>query len=274
MLIVDLAKKFFKHGLCRGVSAWTMPAMKAVRDVLHLLADLVYPRSCALCDRTLDRTTIDWCPECVHEILAATGSDYCKRCGATAEPYTIDEAGCKHCRDTSLPIDGFARVGPYEGPIGCLVRRYKYDGQQRLDRLLASMLADALRSRPWCEQIAALVPVPATLIERWRYRFWPVGLLAQSAGHPLRLPSLPMLVSRRRARRQVEVNPSERIANVRGKFVPHRHARINGTRLCLIDDVATSNATLHECARVLKRAGATEVFAAVVAKTNPKHNPA
>jgi ComF family protein len=243
--------------------------MRAVRDVLHLLGELVYPRSCALCDRTLDRSSIDWCPDCVGLVLAATGSDYCGRCAATAEPHTVNEAGCKHCRDASAPIDGFARVGSYEGPIGSLVRRYKYDGQQRLDRVLASMLADALRSRPWCGRIDALVPVPATLTERWRYRFWPVGLLAQSAGQRLGLPYLPMMVSGRRSRRQVDVNPSERAANVRGKFVPHRLARVNGSRLCLIDDVATSNATLRECARALKRAGAAEVFAAVVAKATP-----
>lgn len=240
--------------------------MALLRRVAAVLADLVYPPTCALCDRTLTLDTPDWCPDCAREVLAATATDYCHRCGAKAEPYLTDAGGCKHCRDARARIDGLARVGPYEGPIGELVRRYKYHGVQRLDRLLGFMLANAIRSQPWCDRLDALVPVPASFIERWRYQFYPVALLAQAAARELGVPALPLLVVRGKKRRQVEIAPSERAANVRGRFRLHRHARAGDARLCLIDDVATSNATIRECAAALKRAGAAEVYAAVLAK--------
>ena len=240
--------------------------MALLRRVAAVLADLVYPPTCALCDRTLASEDPDWCPDCAREVLAATATDYCHRCGAKAEPYLVDDDGCKHCRDAPARIDGLARVGPYEGPIGELVRRYKYNGVQRLDRLLGTMLANTIRSQSWCAHLDAMVPVPASFAERWRYQFYPVALLAQAAARELGVPALPLLVVGGKKRRQVELSPSERAANVRGKFRLHRHARVVGARLCLIDDVATSNATIRECAAVLKRAGAAEIYAAVLAK--------
>ncbi|MHC4213959.1 MAG: ComF family protein, partial [Planctomycetota bacterium] len=38
-----------------------------------------------------------------------------------------------------------------------------------------------------------------------------------------------------------------------------------GSKICLIDDIKTSGATLNECAKVLKAAGAAKVFALVLA---------
>ncbi len=248
--------------------------MDALHRALGLVADLLAPRACALCDQALAPDDLDWCPGCTREIVAAVAVDYCRRCGETASPHLVDEAGCKHCRGRRPPVDGFARVGPYDGPIGEMIRGYKFRRKQRLDRTLGVMLADAGRSRPWCATLDALVPVPASLTERWQYRFYPVGLLARNVGHRLGLPVLPMLTVRGKKRRQVELPHSDRVENVRGVFQVARHARVAGTRLCLVDDVTTSGATLAECARVLKRAGAAEVYAAILAKAGENTPPA
>lgn len=240
--------------------------MNPLRRAVSLLGNLILPPACALCDRTPIPDNSDWCPHCTTRILAAVSVDYCRRCGHTAEPFLVDEEGCRHCRGRRRPISGIARVGPYEGPIGEMIRRYKYNHRQWLDRLLGSMLADTIRSRPWCETLDGLVPVPASFAERWRYRFYPVGALAHETSRRLSLPTLPLLEVRGKKQRQVDLAPSDRVANVRGRFHLARGACVTGARLCLIDDVTTSGATLAECARVLKRAGATEIYAAVLAK--------
>ena len=49
-----------------------------------------------------------------------------------------------------------------------------------------------------------------------------------------------------------------------------KQQHISGKRILLIDDICTTGATLSECARVLKDAGAESVVCAAVAKTREK----
>ena len=208
----------------------------------------------------------EWCPDCAAQLLEVTGSARCPRCAERAEPYQINLQGCPSCRGQSTPLDGIACVGPYKGILGQLVRFYKYNRRQELDRPLGRLLAAAVAGAPWRGQIDALVPVPASLFERLRYRFWPVGLLAREAGRQLDLDWLPLLAVRSKKTRQVELALTHRAANVRGVFRLRAGARVAGTRLCLVDDVMTSGATLREAARRLKKEGAVAVYAAVLVR--------
>ncbi len=239
----------------------------------RLIADLLMPRACAGCERILTQDEARFCPLCAELLLADCGIDYCTRCGRTAEPYLATAEGCPECRHTRR-LDGFARVGTYAGFAGNLVRRFKFEGHQRLDGILGSLLADAIRRQPWCEQIEALVPVPADWRGWWRYGFHPAGLIAKSAGSRLGLPVFPLVRLQRKPRRQTGLSKSERILNIRGAFRMARAARVKNASVCIIDDVSTSGATVREVGRVLRAAGAASVFAAVIARTQFGPTPA
>jgi len=240
--------------------------MPKLREIIGWLGELTYPRTCHACDRVLSPEFQDYCPDCLQKLLAATSPPYCPRCGVTAEPYLINETGCRQCRRDSQKIDGLTRAGTYDSLVGDLVKRYKFGRRQRMDRLLGSMLADAIAGQAWFARLDGLVPVPASLSERLNYRFFPVGLLAKAAGRKLDLPVLPIVRIRGKKRRQVGLPASARAKNIKGVFSINPRARLEGARLCVIDDVATSNATVNEMAAVLKQAGAAKVHAAVVAK--------
>ena len=60
-------------------------------------------------------------------------------------------------------------------------------------------------------------------------------------------------------------NAAERAANVAGAFAVRRRHRFKGANVCLVDDVKTTDATLNECAKTLKEAGASKVYALVLA---------
>ena len=60
--------------------------------------------------------------------------------------------------------------------------------------------------------------------------------------------------------------------NVAGAFAVRRRHNFTGRRICLVDDIKTTGATLNECAKVLKEAGASEVFALVLAVTGQNIN--
>ena len=66
---------------------------------------------------------------------------------------------------------------------------------------------------------------------------------------------------------QAGLSNSKRRLNVRGAFAVRKSANLKGLRVLLIDDVLTTGATASACASVLKRAGASHVAVAAVART-------
>lgn len=85
---------------------------------------------------------------------------------------------------------------------------------------------------------------------------------------------LDILERRRNNRPQMSIkNRKDRLQNVRDIFAfgPGADtAKIKSKTVLLVDDIATTGATLEECAKVLKSAGARKVFAAVVARQSLK----
>jgi predicted amidophosphoribosyltransferase len=63
----------------------------------------------------------------------------------------------------------------------------------------------------------------------------------------------------------VGLTEDERRKNIRGAFGLKDPSVFKGKRILLVDDVYTTGATVKECSRVLKRAGAT-VYALTVAR--------
>ncbi|MDD5606052.1 MAG: hypothetical protein PHR51_01880 [Patescibacteria group bacterium] len=67
----------------------------------------------------------------------------------------------------------------------------------------------------------------------------------------------------RRTLSQTGLSRARRVANVASAFVCVRPV---ASEIVLVDDVATTGATLNECAKVLKDAGARRVWGLVVAR--------
>ena len=67
---------------------------------------------------------------------------------------------------------------------------------------------------------------------------------------------------------QAGLSNSKRRLNVRGAFRMRKNGSVKGLRVLLIDDVLTTGATASACASVLKRAGASHVAVATVARTD------
>ena len=71
----------------------------------------------------------------------------------------------------------------------------------------------------------------------------------------------------RETRRQAELSQSERRNNLRGAFVCLGAALVKNKTVALVDDVVTTGATMEECAKVLRRAGAAKVTGVCFART-------
>lgn len=78
-----------------------------------------------------------------------------------------------------------------------------------------------------------------------------------------------LLLRIRATRAQSQLSRAERLVNVRGAFAvaPLRASSLQGRRVLVVDDVMTSGASLYAAAHTLLQAGASEVSALVIART-------
>ncbi len=112
-----------------------------------------------------------------------------------------------------------------------------------------------------------IVPVPLHP-KRLRWRgFNQSLLLARQVSRAYGTPVDPFVVVRRRETPpQTQLTEEERRRNMRGAFAVNSGTPIKNKTILLVDDVYTSGATVNECSRVLRRAGAKAVYVLTLAR--------
>src|SRR5207244_96250 len=144
---------------------------------------------------------------------------------------------------------------PFEGVLRAAVLALKYRRCTRLAGFLAPALVAALQARPL--SVDLVVPVPLSRARRARRGFNQSELLARpmaaTVGWPINTEAL---VRNRDTLQQIRLSALERRRNVEGAFTVPDAATVAGKRVLLVDDVCTTGATLGECAKALRGAGA------------------
>ena len=208
----------------------------------------------------------------LHGALAVM-APVCACCSDVIEPPLLG-CVCQRCWHAVTPvlkrpslggwIDGIAAGGEYDGTLREIVHAFKY--QQR--RSLARPLADLMRRHGGevLSEADMVVPVPL----HWRRRYARGFNQARDLAGFLEKPVLDVLVRSRHTFSQVRLEASARASNVRGAFALRRPVlqqpiTIGGRCIVVVDDVMTTGATIQECARVLKEAGAARVCALTAA---------
>jgi ComF family protein len=189
------------------------------------------------------------------------GPPICPQCGKPESTGTL----CSSCQNWQAAIDGIRSPFQFEGVIREAILQLKYRNLRALSETLAELLSDYLSTSPLPGEV--LVPVP---IHRKRLRergYNQSSLLAQKLGKLVGLPVIDDSLSRQRhALPQTQSKTvAERRNNVAGAFTC-RDQRLKGRQILLIDDVATSGATLNACATALKAAGAISVWGLTLAR--------
>jgi ComF family protein len=151
----------------------------------------------------------------------------------------------------------------HEGPLERAIHRFKYRGRAALARPLARLVAERLAIEGLPADAIGWVPLH---VRRLRERGYDQAqLIAVEVSH---LTCVPLLRgSLRRIRQtppQVGLDRLHRQENVAGAFV-YAGAPAVGP-VVLIDDVATTGATLDAAAVALRRAGISPVFGFTVAR--------
>jgi ComF family protein len=188
----------------------------------------------------------------------------CPACDAPRAP--IDTLLCGACaaRVRRLPrLRGVHTAIAYEGAGLELVRRFKFEHRHDARELLVHWLAERARAL----RFDAIVPLPRHPARVRSEGADPVHELARGLARATGVALFGGALWRARATApQTGLPVAARRANVAGSFAA-RTGALRGRRVLLLDDVATTGATLAEAARTLRRAGATRIALAAVAGT-------
>ena len=144
------------------------------------------------------------------------------------------------------------------------VHTLKYKRVPALHHFLGALLADAVPPSPTFGERPVLCPVPLHWTRRFARGFNQAQLLAEVVAERHTLPLWLLLVRVRQTGHQARRGRSERLTAVQGAF--RVHAGSVPQCVILIDDLATTCATLDACAQALKRAGVERVEGWVVAR--------
>lgn len=231
------------------------------------LAEVVLPPACLACGGPLESGQI-LCPSCALQVNYLEGA-LCPCCGRPGP------GPCRSCAEAAPAFDRARAVAWYEGPLGQAVRDFKYRRRAWQGRGLGRVLA-ARGPAELLAEVDIIAPVPLHPLRLMGRGFNQSLILARAVGRQSRAELAPALLRRlRHTRPQAGLDPGQRLANVAGAFGVSRlwAGRLKGKRVLVVDDVFTTGATVNECARALKAAGASAVDILTLVRAGSRREP-
>ncbi len=210
------------------------------------------------------------------------GSYICVNCASFIEEYSAyvcpvclknsitgqTHPGCK----TPYGIDGLCSGVVYKGVVKKLVFRFKYppylhDLHGIVGKIFIEMISQNEQFMRLLPQHPIVMPIPLSSARFKKRGYNQAELLSKSLAKEFHLEINTYLIRITNTKPQFTLNKVSRFKNVKDafKFKGDKKVLTNATVL-LVDDLATSCATLRECAKVLKRAGAREVYGVTFAR--------
>jgi len=234
--------------------------------VLQGVNQVFWPAVCINCRESICESDRSLCRDCWSELLGCTGADYCPRCGRDVSRYAIVAGVCPDCQGKEFHFDGIARSGVYKvgESLQQMIVAFK-NGRTELDSTLGFLANSALQGSSFVNAIEFFVPVPLHWSRRLTRGYNQSLILANELKHPTAKISTDLARTRRTKYQPVMASAAARARNVAGAFAVRKGHSFSGRNICLVDDIKTTGATLNECAKTLKEAGASKVFALVLA---------
>jgi ComF family protein len=229
------------------------------------LLNALVPRACLHCGLDMDYLgTGPLCPACAGALEPVT-EPRCARCGL---PLPDGGGSCYDCRGGGPKHLRLARaVFVFNPQLRSVVHAFKYRDREDLAPFLAGRMACALGRFPELSRYTFAVAVPLHPSKARARGFNQAGLLAAGLAAEAGLFHLEGAAVRvRDTKSQTSLSKEERRENMAGAFRVAGPELVKGRKILLVDDVATTLATLETLAEEFLKAGAAEVAAYTLAR--------
>lgn len=241
--------------------------MGAWETVLEKLCEAVFPSNiyCICCGSMIDGTRpYSICDECAGKLHWINGA-VCEKCGK-ALPKNYRGRYCYDCMSGEHRFKKAYSCFTYGLHEREMILDFKYNGRGYIGKKFGDMMYD----RILCENLAidVIIPVPlyATREKQRGYNQSEVmaGRLGERLGIPMRADLLHRIQETSFLR---SLNPAERAYTLEGAFSVETYGKnyLREKNILLIDDIYTTGATVDECSKMLKEAGAGDVYVMTLA---------
>lgn len=212
-----------------------------LHELRHSAVSLVFPSRCPFCDRVVGIREY-WCGACYDKLPFVD------------EPIEAPEY-----------VDAIFACCYYTHSARSAILRMKKGGYIYSCDAFAVMMTEAVGSL--MDSVDCVVAVPSTLRRRYQLGYAQAEVIAKDIARRGGKPFKRLLRAKGAKKEQKRLNQKQRAENARNSFKLVNKKYIRGKTILLVDDVSTTGATFSAIAELLKRAGASAVYAAAFAKT-------
>jgi ComF family protein len=237
------------------------------------LYSALFPADCRICQASLASVSrLPVCENCIR-CIAPLPANVCRACGDLLPiGFASSENLCPECAFEAPGFERAVAYGAYTGGLRELIHLLKYEHIRPAADVLGRMLADAAKTLEVAGEVT-VIPVPLHASKLKTRGFNQSELIAraaiallQQAGEARYELEAVAMKRRRETPSQVGMTREQRAGNLRGAFAVTVPTMVRDKQVLLVDDVLTTGATVNECTRVLRRAGAKRVWVATVAR--------
>ncbi len=228
-----------------------------MNKIFEWLLDLIFPKFCLGCGLG----GIWLCQKCYKKInkLNTQCCPVCRKKGSGQV--------CNNCKE-STPLDGLLVSCVYDKSlITKLIKFYKYQYIRELSLPLAVILVKTITNNHLNNSNTIIIGVPLHKKRFSERGYNQSALMAKIIAKKTELLYYENLLKRKKNTLvQARLSKKQRIINLKSAFSVSNKFDFHGKNVIIIDDVATTLATLNSCAELLKRAGANKIWGVVIAQ--------
>ncbi len=229
-----------------------------------IFAGILFPAFCYGCGE--EKTYL--CTTCTKKVRALPLAK-CPHCNAALASAQITRDECRK----NIKADAVISAGYYKDPVlNRLIKDYKYKNARVLAETLSRFFIKWLEDNNFLKAVLnddpLIIPVPSHARKHRIRGFRHTLLISEHLSNALNIQlESGALVKTRKTKSQTQTaDRQERKNNLKNAFQVTDKKAVKDRKILLVDDVITTSSTVNECAKVLRRAGAQEVWALSIAK--------
>ncbi len=229
--------------------------MTILKKIKNKILQILAPENikCLCCGRDLFDGEVGFCEKCLPNVPFNNGKT-CIRCGVAIYG---EENYCSHCAFEKNYFEKAYSVFKYEGEVKRLILKMKFYNKAYICNVFAQYLVWMADRQKLRYDVVCYVPMTKKSQRRRGYN--QSLLLAEAFCDILQNNSFCHALTKvKETVPQEHLTRKQRKENPVGAFSADKN-KVSGKTVLLIDDVKTTGATLNECAKALKKAGATQV---------------